>query len=91
MYGRRVFTVDHQQYVIDPANHLQAETGDMGDPDKAISLVSFWTDATRTSIKSPMRTVVFFSSLRLEKCNFMTKREEANRTILDLPGEEMFS
>jgi outer membrane lipoprotein-sorting protein len=33
MYGRRVFTVDHQQYVIDPANHLQAEKGDMGDPD----------------------------------------------------------
>jgi hypothetical protein len=33
MYGRRVFTVDHQQYVINSANHLQAETGDMGDPD----------------------------------------------------------
>jgi len=33
MYGRRVFTVDHQQYMIDPANHLQAEKGDMGDPD----------------------------------------------------------
>jgi hypothetical protein len=33
MYGRRVFTVDHQQYVIDPANHLQAEQRDMGDPD----------------------------------------------------------
>jgi outer membrane lipoprotein-sorting protein len=33
MYGRRVFTVDHQQYVINPANPLQAETGDMGDPD----------------------------------------------------------
>jgi hypothetical protein len=35
MYGRRVFIVDHQQYVIDPANHLQvqAEKGDMGDPD----------------------------------------------------------
>jgi hypothetical protein len=30
MYGRRVFTVDHQQYVINPANPLQAETG--GDP-----------------------------------------------------------
>jgi hypothetical protein len=29
MYGRRVFTVDHQQYVINPANPLQAETGDM--------------------------------------------------------------
>jgi hypothetical protein len=33
MYGRRVFTVDHQQYVINPANPLQAETGDTGDPD----------------------------------------------------------
>jgi hypothetical protein len=33
MYGQRVFTVDHQQYVIDPANHLQAEKGGMGDPD----------------------------------------------------------
>src|SRR5882757_6437644 len=35
MYGRRVFIVDHQQYVNDPANHLQvqAEKGDMGDPD----------------------------------------------------------
>ena len=33
MYGRRVFTVDHQQYVIDPANHLEAEKGDMGDAD----------------------------------------------------------
>ena len=33
MYGQRVFTVDHQQYVIDPANHLQAEKADMGDPD----------------------------------------------------------
>src|SRR5258708_102230 len=33
MYGRRVFTVDHQQYVIDPVNHLQAKGGDMGDPD----------------------------------------------------------
>jgi outer membrane lipoprotein-sorting protein len=32
MYGRRIFTVDHQQYVIDPANHLQAEKGGMGDP-----------------------------------------------------------
>jgi len=28
-----VFTVDHQQYVIDPLNHLQAERGDMGDAD----------------------------------------------------------
>jgi outer membrane lipoprotein-sorting protein len=33
MYGRRVFTVDHQQYVINPANPLQADTGDIGDPD----------------------------------------------------------
>jgi hypothetical protein len=33
VYGRRVFTVDHQQYVIDPANHLEAEKGDMGDAD----------------------------------------------------------
>jgi hypothetical protein len=33
IYGRRVFTVDHQHYVIDPAIHLQAEKGDMGDPD----------------------------------------------------------
>jgi outer membrane lipoprotein-sorting protein len=33
MYGRSVFTIDHQQYVINPANPLQAETGDMGDPD----------------------------------------------------------
>ena len=32
MYGRRVFTVDHQQYVIDPANHREAKKGDMGDP-----------------------------------------------------------
>jgi len=28
-----VFTVDHQQYVIDPANYIKAEEGDMGDPD----------------------------------------------------------
>jgi hypothetical protein len=33
MYGHRVFTVDHQQYVIDPVNHLQAEKRDMVDPD----------------------------------------------------------
>jgi hypothetical protein len=33
MYGRRVFTVDHQQYVVNPANPLQAETGGMGNPD----------------------------------------------------------
>jgi len=33
MYGRRVFTVDHQQYVVNPANPLQAETGGAGDRD----------------------------------------------------------
>jgi hypothetical protein len=33
MYGRRVFTVDHEQYVINPANPIQAETGSIGDPD----------------------------------------------------------
>jgi outer membrane lipoprotein-sorting protein len=33
MYGHRVFTVDHQQYVIDPVNHLQADKGDTGDLD----------------------------------------------------------
>jgi len=33
IYGRRVFTVDHQQYVINPANPLQAEAGDMADED----------------------------------------------------------
>jgi hypothetical protein len=33
IYGRRVFTVDHQQYVVDPTNHLQAEKEDMGHPD----------------------------------------------------------
>jgi len=32
MYGRRVFTVDHQQYVVNPANPLRAGTGEMGDP-----------------------------------------------------------
>ena len=31
IYGRRVFTIDHQQYVINLATPLQAETG--GDPD----------------------------------------------------------
>jgi hypothetical protein len=31
IYGRRVFTVDHQQYVINPLNPLQVETGGMGD------------------------------------------------------------
>jgi hypothetical protein len=33
MYGRRTFTIDHQQYVINPANPPQAETGDTGDRD----------------------------------------------------------
>ena len=33
IYGRRVFTVHHQQYVINSANPLQAETGDMSDED----------------------------------------------------------
>ena len=32
MYGRSVFTVDHQQYVVNPANPLRAGTGEMGDP-----------------------------------------------------------
>jgi hypothetical protein len=31
--GRRTFTVDHQQYMVNPASPLQAETGNMGDPD----------------------------------------------------------
>lgn len=33
VYGRRVFTVDHQQYVINPGNPLQAEGDDMADED----------------------------------------------------------
>jgi outer membrane lipoprotein-sorting protein len=33
IYGRRVFTVDHQQYLINSANSLQAETAGVGDPD----------------------------------------------------------
>jgi outer membrane lipoprotein-sorting protein len=33
IYGRRVFTVDHRQYVINPANPVQAEAGDMSDED----------------------------------------------------------
>ena len=33
MYGRRVFTVDHQQYVVNPANPLRAGTEEMGDPE----------------------------------------------------------
>jgi outer membrane lipoprotein-sorting protein len=34
IYGRRMFTVDHQQYVINSANPLQADTGDAGDSDE---------------------------------------------------------
>ena len=33
MYGQRVFIVDHQQYLINPANHLQAKKGDIGGHD----------------------------------------------------------
>jgi len=33
IYGRRVFTIDHQQYMVDPAKNLQAEKAEMGDPD----------------------------------------------------------
>jgi hypothetical protein len=33
MYGRRTFTVDHQQYVVNPANPLRVRTGEMSDPD----------------------------------------------------------
>ena len=32
IYGRRIFTVDHQQYVVNPAP-LQTEAGDMSDED----------------------------------------------------------
>ena len=34
MYGRKVFTVDHQQYVVNPANPVQEETRDVGDPEQ---------------------------------------------------------
>lgn len=34
IYGRRVFTVDHQQYVVNPANPLQVGTGDISDPNE---------------------------------------------------------
>ena len=34
IYGRRVFTVDHQQYLINSAIPLQAQTGDLGAPDE---------------------------------------------------------
>jgi outer membrane lipoprotein-sorting protein len=33
MYGRRMFTVDHQQYVVNRANPLRAGTRETGDPD----------------------------------------------------------
>ncbi len=33
IYGRRVFTVDHQEYVINPANPVQSEAGDLADED----------------------------------------------------------
>src|SRR5258707_109941 len=32
-YGRRVFTVDHQEYVINPANPIQDEAGGIADED----------------------------------------------------------
>ena len=34
IYGRKVFTVDHQQYVINPANPSQEETGDLAEPEQ---------------------------------------------------------
>lgn len=34
LYGRRVFTIDHEEYVINPAGPLKAETGDMGNSDE---------------------------------------------------------
>ena len=33
IYGRRMFTVDHQKYVVNPADPLRAGTEAMGDPD----------------------------------------------------------
>jgi len=33
MYGQRMFTVDHRQYVVNPANPLRVRTGEMSDPD----------------------------------------------------------
>lgn len=32
-YGRRVFTVDREQYVINPPTPLQSGTGETNDPD----------------------------------------------------------
>ena len=34
IYGRRIFTVDHQRYKINPANAHQAESGGTGAPDE---------------------------------------------------------
>jgi hypothetical protein len=31
MYGRKVFTVDHQNYVMNPESPVRVETGDVGD------------------------------------------------------------
>lgn len=36
MYGRRVFTVDHEQYVINHPTRLQAGTGETIDPDERL-------------------------------------------------------
>ena len=36
MYGRRVFTVEHEQYVINPRSPLQAGTGETSDPDEPL-------------------------------------------------------
>src|ERR1700745_1430218 len=32
MYGRKVFTVDHQNYIINPESPVRVETGDVGNP-----------------------------------------------------------
>ena len=34
MYGRKVLTVDHQNYIINSENPVQVETGDVGNPDQ---------------------------------------------------------
>ena len=34
IYGRRVFTIDHEQYIINRTNPLQDETGNRGDQDE---------------------------------------------------------
>ena len=36
MYGRRIFTVDHEQYVINPRLPLQAGTGEKSDADEPL-------------------------------------------------------